>query len=240
MAEPVASAADPQPRQILARRQAKQGSDFLIELERGKTGAPGEIRNAERRVEMLVDVGESVREGFGRGSRPRRRGRVARNAGKTPDGAVEADQRLLPGQAPALAAVGIEMKLEPAADRKSFREHPAVLLLETIPERRGEDFAGLVADQRPLAGDLAAKDERFIDSDISRVLVLDEEDDVADAIEKLNSRERASEGGGEFQGRVGRSDGGRRLFANFQAAACFCIKKERPRHAKVTAPKPRI
>ena len=128
------------------------------------------------------------------------------------------------------------MKLEPAADRESFREHPAVLLLETIPERRGEDFARLVADQRPLAGDLAAKDERFIDRDISRVLVLDEEDDVADAIEKLNSREWASEGGGEFQCRVSRSDGGRGLFANFQAAACFCIKKERPRHAKVTRP----
>ena len=109
------------------------------------------------------------------------------------------------------------MQLKPAADREPFREHPAVLRLETVAERGGEDFARLAADQRALAGDLAAKDERFIDRDISRLPILDEEDDVANAIEKLNSGERASEGGGEFQDRVGRSVGGRRLFCEFSS-----------------------
>ncbi len=193
MPEAVARPTDPQPGQILAGREAEQGPKPLVELERRKAGARGEIGNAQRLIEMVVDIGERGGKGRRDRARPRQSRRVARNAGEASNGAVGVDQRLFPGQAPALAAVRIEMKLHPAADRQALGDDLEILGLETLAERRRKHLARLAADQRPLVGEAAALGERLVDRDVAGLAILDEEDDVGDMVEKLDRRKRPPE-----------------------------------------------
>ena len=58
MPEAVARPADAQPGEILAGREAEQGPKPLVELERRKAGARGEIGDAQRLTEMVVDISE--------------------------------------------------------------------------------------------------------------------------------------------------------------------------------------
>src|ERR1700728_3567712 len=134
MPEAVARPADAQPGEILASREAEQGPNSLVEPERRQAGSRREIGNTQRLIEMVVDIGERGGKRRGKRARPRQSRRVARNAGEAPDGAVGVDQRLFPGQAPALAAVPIEMKLHPAADRQALGDDPEILGLETSAE----------------------------------------------------------------------------------------------------------
>ena len=113
------------------------------------------------------------------------------------------DQRLFPGQTPAFAAVRIEMTLHPAADREPFGDDLEILRLEPLAERRGKDLARLAADQRALAGEPAAMGERIVDRDIARLLILDEEHGIGDAVEELDARKRTPEDRGERRRRVG-------------------------------------
>ena len=71
MPEPVTSPADAQSRQILAGGQTEQSPDSLVELEGGKAGSRREIGNAQRRVEMVGDVGERCGKPLGDRTRPR-------------------------------------------------------------------------------------------------------------------------------------------------------------------------
>ena len=52
--------------------------------------------------------------------------------------------------------------------------------------------------------------EGFVDRDVARLAILDKEDNVRDAVEKLNSRKRTSQGRGESRGNVVMSDDRRR------------------------------
>src|ERR1700728_2562542 len=110
--------------------------------------------------------------------RTRQSRRVARNARETTNHARRVDERLLPGQAPAFAAVRIEMELHLSPNRKPFGDDLEILRLEPLAERRGEDLARLAADQRASVSELAALRERFVDRHIPRLAILDEEDGV--------------------------------------------------------------
>ena len=94
------------------------------------------------------------------------------------------------------------MKLHPAADRKSLGDDLEILRFETLAERAHENFACLAADQPSAIVESAAMGKRFVDGYIAGLVVLDEEDDVGDAVEKLNSRKRPSKDGGERRGRI--------------------------------------
>src|SRR5271155_2899082 len=87
----------------------------------------GEIGNAQRLVGMIVDIRKRGGKRRRDRARPRQRRRVARNPGKALNGAARIDQRLFPAQAPALAAVRIEMKLHPAADREPLGDDLEIL-----------------------------------------------------------------------------------------------------------------
>ena len=101
------------------------------------------------------------------------------------------------------------------------------------PSGRGEDLARLAADQRAAClAKPAAMGERFVDRDIARLVVLDEEDGVGDAVEKLDSRKRPPKDGGERRRRIG-FDRCARDFADFQFPTCVFIKNREPRHANV-------
>jgi 1-pyrroline-4-hydroxy-2-carboxylate deaminase len=76
-------------------------------------------------------------------------------------------------------------------------------------------------------------DERFVDRDIARLVILDEEDGVGDAVEKLHSGERPPKDRGERRDRIALVGGARSNFADFQFLACVFIKNRRLRHAKV-------
>ena len=80
------------------------------------------------------------------------------------------------------------MALHPAADRESFGDDLEILRLEPLAERRGKDLARLAADQSAFAGEPAAMGERLIDRDIARLVILDEEHGVGDAVEQLDAR----------------------------------------------------
>jgi hypothetical protein len=56
--KPVAGPADPKPRQVLAGGEARQSADSLIELERGKARLRSKLGNAQRLIEMIVDVSQ--------------------------------------------------------------------------------------------------------------------------------------------------------------------------------------
>src|SRR5277367_6400891 len=131
------------------------------------------------------------------------------------------------------------MELHPAADRKPFGDDLEILRLEPLPERGGEDLARLAADQRMAVGEPAATGERFVDRDIARLVVLDEEDGVGDAVEEFNSRERPSKGGGERRGRIAFVRCGRD-FADFQSLTSVFIKNRGPRRANVGQAKTRL
>ena len=62
LAQAIAGAFDPRPRQILAGGKAEQGADALIELEHREPRARREIGNAQRSVEMVVDIAEHGRQ----------------------------------------------------------------------------------------------------------------------------------------------------------------------------------
>ena len=94
------------------------------------------------------------------------------------------------------------MELHLGPDRKPFGDDLEILRFEALAERAQEDLARPAADQRPLVGELAAMRERFVDRDIARLVILDEEDRVGDPVEKLNSRERSSKDGGERRRRI--------------------------------------
>ena len=221
--EPVARPPDAQPGQILAGREAEQSPQPLVELERRQAGSRGEIGNAQRLVEMVVDIGERGGKRRRNQAGPRQRRGVAGNADKASNGAIGVHERLFPGQAPAFAAVGIEMKLQPAADRQAVRDDLEILSLETLAERGRKSLARLAADKRSLVGEAAAFGERLVDRDVARLAILDEEYDVGDMVEKFDRRKRSPERGGKrgrgiILGRAGR------FFAHFQAAARLFIK----------------
>jgi hypothetical protein len=94
------------------------------------------------------------------------------------------------------------MALHLGPDRESLGDDLEILRLEACAERRGENFARLAADQRALAGEPAAMDERLIDRDITPLMVLDEKDGVGDAVEELKAWKRAAEDRGERRRRV--------------------------------------
>ena len=94
------------------------------------------------------------------------------------------------------------MELHPAPDRKSFGDDLEILRLETLAKRSCKDLARLAADQRMAVGEPAATRERFVDRDIARLVILDEEDGVGDPVEELDSREGPSKHGGERRGRI--------------------------------------
>src|SRR5271166_3059249 len=119
---------------------------------------------------MVGDVGERGGKPLGDRTRPQQRRRVARNAGEAANGAVGVDQRLLPGQTPALASVGIEMELHPVADREPFREHLEILRFVSLAERRGaKTWLALRPISARLSGELAAMGEGFVDRDVARL-----------------------------------------------------------------------
>ena len=89
------------------------------------------------------------------------------------------------------------MELHLGPDRKPFGDDREILRFETLAERAHEDLARPAAEQRPLVGELAAMRERFVDRDIARFVILDEEDRVGDPVEQLDSREWSSKDGGE-------------------------------------------
>ena len=95
------------------------------------------------------------------------------------------------------------MTLHPATDREPFGDDLEILRLEPLAERRGKDLARLAADQRALAGEAAAMGERIVDRDIARLVVLDEEHGVGDAVEELNAWKRTPKDRGERRRRVG-------------------------------------
>ena len=132
------------------------------------------------------------------------------------------------------------MKLHLSPDREPFGDHLEILRLEPLAERRGENLARLAADQRVTVGESAAAHQRFVDRDIARLIILDEEDGIGDAVEKLDSRERPSKDGGERRGRIALVGGAWRDFADFQFRACFFIKKGERRHANVGQAKPEL
>ena len=94
------------------------------------------------------------------------------------------------------------MALHLSPDRESLGDDLEILRLEPLAERRGKDLARLPADQRALAGEPAAMGERIVDRDIARLLILDEEDGVGDAVEELQAWKRAAEDRGERRRRV--------------------------------------
>ena len=126
------------------------------------------------------------------------------------------------------------MELHTAPDRKPFGDDPQILRFVTLAERAHEHLARLAADQRPAVGEPTAMGERFVDRDIARLVVLDEEDGVGDAVEKLNSRKRPSKDGGERRGRIAFVRC-RRDCADFQFQAYVFIKNGEPRRANVVA-----
>ncbi len=127
------------------------------------------------------------------------------------------------------------MQLHPAPDRKPFGDDPEILRFEPLAEWGREDLARLAADQSVTVGEPAAMGERFVDRDVARLVILDEEDGVSDAVEELNSRERPSEDGGEQRGRIAPDRQARRDFADFQSVTCVFIKNRGSRHANVWA-----
>ncbi len=95
------------------------------------------------------------------------------------------------------------MELHPSAYREPFGQDLEILRFETFAERSGEDLARLAADQRAAVGESAAMGERFVGGDVAALVVLDEEDGVGDAVEKLNPWKRTSEGGGKRRRGIG-------------------------------------
>ena len=65
MAQTVASMVDSHSTKVLARRHRKQGANALVEFEDGKARTRRQIGNAQRRVEVIFDVGQSVGEALG-------------------------------------------------------------------------------------------------------------------------------------------------------------------------------
>jgi 1-pyrroline-4-hydroxy-2-carboxylate deaminase len=124
------------------------------------------------------------------------------------------------------------MAFHPATDREAFSDDFEILRLEPLAERGGKDLARLAADQRALASEPAAMGERIVNRDIARLLVLDKEDGVGDAVEELNARKRTAKDGGERRRRVG-FDRCERDFADFQFLTRVFIKNRGPRHANV-------
>ncbi len=124
------------------------------------------------------------------------------------------------------------MALHPGPDRESFGDDLEILRLEPLAERRGKDLARLAADERTLAGEPAAMGKRIVDRDIARLLVLDEEDGIGDAVEQLNARKRAPKDRGERRRRAD-LDVCARDCAVFQFLTRLFIKNRKPRHANI-------
>src|SRR5258708_7896053 len=74
--------------------------------------------------------------------------------------------------------------------------------------------------------------ERIVDRNIPRLLVLDEEDGIGDAVEEFDAGKRTPKDRGERHRRVGFH---RRLrdFADFQFPTRLFIKNREPRHANI-------
>ena len=140
---------------------------------------------------MVVDMTEHGRQ---RGHiRLRAARRVAGDARQAHDLAVPIEQRLLPGQAPSLPPVGIEMQLQSSVDRNALAQNAEVLSFEAIAQRRRKNIARRSPDEVGLPRETAAPDQRLVHRHIARIPVLEEEDHVVDAIEQLLAEERTAE-----------------------------------------------
>ena len=125
------------------------------------------------------------------------------------------------------------MELHLSPDRKPFGDDREILRFETLAERAHEDLARPAAEQRPLVGELAAMRERFVDRDIARFVILDEEDRVGDSVEQLDSREWSSKDGGETGGRIVLDRCARDKFADSQPSTLVFIKNRKQGRANV-------
>ena len=126
------------------------------------------------------------------------------------------------------------MTLHPATDREPLRNHLEILRLEPLAQRRGKDLARLAADQRAFASKAAAMGERLVDRDIARLVVLDEEHGIGDAVEKLDARKRTPKDRSERRRWAG-FDLCARDCADFQFLIRLFIKNRGPRHANIRA-----
>src|SRR5580704_4092010 len=104
---------------------------------------------------MVVEIGERRRKRRGVWLRTRRRLDVARHAGEPYDPPVPVPQRLLPGHAPSLLPVGIEVQFQPAVDRNSLTQHAGILVVETFAERRWKDLTRRSSDKIGFAAKIA-------------------------------------------------------------------------------------
>jgi 1-pyrroline-4-hydroxy-2-carboxylate deaminase len=124
------------------------------------------------------------------------------------------------------------MKLHPAANREALGDDFEILRLETLAERAHEDLARLAADERATIGEAAAVGEGFVDRNVARFLILDEEDRIGDAVEEFNARKRTPKDSGERRNRISLVSVARDC-ADFQSWACVFIKNGEPRRANM-------
>src|SRR5512133_2031839 len=80
------------------------------------------------------------------------------------------------------------MKLELIAYRRSIPQHLFILRSIRPTQRRREDLIRRATDQILFAAQPATLDERLVHNDIFTATVLDEKDDVAQAIEERLAR----------------------------------------------------
>lgn len=189
----IASAFDSRPRQILSGGKTEQSANALIELEHRQSRALGEIGNSQRRVEVVVDIGERRRQRGDVRARARQIRDVPRDAGKPDDFPPSIGQRLLPGQAPAMASAGVKVQFQSPGDRDPVAQDAPILIVEAGAERRGKDLPRGPSDQIGLISEIAASNQRVVDRDIAGVPIFEKEDRVRDAVEQLFAEKRAAE-----------------------------------------------
>src|SRR4029079_12075634 len=106
-------------------------------------GQRREVADPQRRIQILVNMVDATRQaghvGMGAG---RQWLQVSRYSAQANDPLVVAQQRLLPGQAPAFFTAWVEMKLELSVDRPPRERDRLVLRRKAIAEHSRKYFVG--------------------------------------------------------------------------------------------------
>ena len=109
---------------------------------------------------------------------------VTRNSGKTCDPAIGSSKGQLVSQAPPLEAGRIEVELQILYDRDARCHDPEVLVEKTVTERGGKDLSRGATQEFLLGPTTAANNQGLVDHHVAPLPILDEEDDVRDAVEE--------------------------------------------------------
>ena len=110
---------------------------------------------------------------------------IAGDAGDAEDVAVVAGaDRVFASEAPAAAAVRVEVEVETVEDGAAFADDAFVLLAVMACEGGGEEIGGDAAGEVVGVAAAAASGEGAVDVDVAAGAVFDEEDDVRDIVEE--------------------------------------------------------